>query len=262
MQVGIVQNRQYINQSVAFKAQLSGISRYLFEYSEPRDKREAPDKFLFQELASLGKKPEDIYVLDLGAGQGRNTIPLAQKGYNVTAIEVTKQGCDSILAEAKAANLSSKVEVMQANVLDSLPVPKEHFSFAFMSHMSQHLSPEELKQALMVAKEHLVSGGKVVFDALLRKNPNYKKYDVIPSAMTKSRYKSLGDYGAASFDGRDIVNACTQADLRFVRRDKFIEIGKRAWYEHQNLWGGFRVLDYFEGFLRKPVELNWFVFRK
>jgi 2-polyprenyl-3-methyl-5-hydroxy-6-metoxy-1,4-benzoquinol methylase len=44
-------------------------------------------------------------ILDFGAGTGRLAIPLAQKGYNVTAVEQSNAMANELRKKAKAANL-------------------------------------------------------------------------------------------------------------------------------------------------------------
>ena len=59
----------------------------------------------FAQLPAKGK------VLDLGCGQGRNAIPLAQMGFEVTGIDISKTGINQMCAIAKEAalNLTGKV---------------------------------------------------------------------------------------------------------------------------------------------------------
>ena len=41
-------------------------------------------------LEESGKEKQDIKLLDLGAGTGRYSVPLAEEGYDVTAVELVK----------------------------------------------------------------------------------------------------------------------------------------------------------------------------
>src|SRR3972149_10873265 len=45
-------------------------------------------------------------VLDIGAGQGRSTLPLARKGFDVTCIDTAQTGIEQILSVARAEGLS------------------------------------------------------------------------------------------------------------------------------------------------------------
>ena len=45
-------------------------------------------------------------VLDLGCGQGRNAIPLARLGFEVTGVDLTKVGISQMNQIAKSENLT------------------------------------------------------------------------------------------------------------------------------------------------------------
>ena len=48
-------------------------------------------KYIHDCLSMLGVEKENIKILDIGAGTGRYSIPLAEEGYDVTAVELVKQ---------------------------------------------------------------------------------------------------------------------------------------------------------------------------
>ena len=60
-----------------------------------------------------GREPRDIRVLDIGAGPGFFSIILAERGYNVTAVDYT----ESMLAAAKknAGELEERITFLQMN---------------------------------------------------------------------------------------------------------------------------------------------------
>lgn len=57
-------------------------------------------------LAPLPKPDKNTSVLDFGAGSGRITIPLLQKGYTVTAVDLSNQSLTKIAAIAKDLKFS------------------------------------------------------------------------------------------------------------------------------------------------------------
>ena len=56
-------------------------------------------------IAFFNKYPENGKILDLGCGQGRDSIPLARLGFDVTGIDNSKVGIEQMNQIAKTENL-------------------------------------------------------------------------------------------------------------------------------------------------------------
>ena len=55
-------------------------------------------------LAGEAADPSTHWVLDIGAGTGRNTLALARRGHPVDAVEMTPKFADIIRAEARTGS--------------------------------------------------------------------------------------------------------------------------------------------------------------
>jgi 16S rRNA A1518/A1519 N6-dimethyltransferase RsmA/KsgA/DIM1 with predicted DNA glycosylase/AP lyase activity len=67
---------------------------------------------LFDDLVSLAQVPQKARLVEIGCGTGQATLPLAQRGYAITCVELGKQL--AAVAQRKLANFTS-VEVINAN---------------------------------------------------------------------------------------------------------------------------------------------------
>jgi len=218
----------------------------------------SPDEFIVSRLRS---RPAALNVLDIGAGQGRNTIPIAQIGHHVTAMEINPKGRECIGQRAIDKNVTKNVSILYANILDKVLLESKA-DFAFMSHVSQHFNLQELSKVLANISENLKIGGEFVFDALIRRSKKYDGYESLPKALSR-KYESLEDIGAASFTEEDILNISEDAHLKMDLKAPFGEISAgRAAYENESLWGGSNLFGTHLGIRRKPVKLTWFVFKK
>ena len=71
-------------------------------------------KYIHKYLEQLGKKPEEIKLLDIGAGTGRYSVPLAEEGYDVTAVELVKHNLGRLKQK------SDKVKAYQRDARSSI----------------------------------------------------------------------------------------------------------------------------------------------
>lgn len=251
--------------AINFKSRLQG-NEYHMSYSlDYNHNGKKPDKFILSRLQMLSKNPEETVVIDLGAGQGRNSIPIAKKGFNLYSCEICELGRNIIAKEAKSKYVRKNITILNHNILDKLRIG-ENVDFVFMSHVSQHFKINELKQVFKNVAEVMKEDGEFVFDFLERMKANYKNYDKFPKALKRAcrdGSNTMDEIGAASFIREDVIQAAKDAGLKLVKEapsSKYI-LGKSK-YEKQNIWGGFNILDFLCGIQRRPVKLKWFVFRK
>ncbi len=110
--------------------------------------------FLREHIAEL--PPGD--ALDLAAGEGRNAVFLAQKGYRVTTIEKSSVGIAKARAWAKEAGI--ELNLIEAD-LENYSLPKEAFDVVFCSYYTQRSLFPQMERALR-------SGGALLIQTYTR----------------------------------------------------------------------------------------------
>lgn len=101
-----------------------------------------------------GKKKQEIRLLDIGAGTGRYSIPLAKEGYDVSAVELVKHNLGRLKAKC------SLVKAYQGNALKLKRFEDEAFDMVLLFGPLYHLKSEpEKAAALKEAKRVLKTGG-------------------------------------------------------------------------------------------------------
>jgi SAM-dependent methyltransferase len=105
-------------------------------------------------------------VLELGAGQGRDTLYLARQGLYVTALDYALGTVEIIAAKAQAAGLSEMVSVARHDIRQLLPLPDASVDASY-SHMlfSMALTTSELEGLAGELRRVLRPGGLVVYTA-------------------------------------------------------------------------------------------------
>ncbi len=112
-------------------------------------------------------------ALDLGAGEGRNSLWLARRGWQVTAVDLSTVALDRLAAEAAAEGLAIKTEL--ADISDYL-ARGERFDLVVVANI--HPAPEERGRLLAAAADAVASGGHLFvvghhLDSLGRAGPPF-----------------------------------------------------------------------------------------
>lgn len=132
-------------------------------------------------LKSVGLKSEEfslkstIRLLDIGAGTGRYSIPLAEEGYNVTAVELVKYNLGILKKKAKAAAAKRtmpddqtlgnalKLTAMQGTALRLKKLESNSFDVTLLFGPMYHITAFADKvKALMEAKRVTKEGGVIL----------------------------------------------------------------------------------------------------
>jgi 2-polyprenyl-3-methyl-5-hydroxy-6-metoxy-1,4-benzoquinol methylase len=218
-----------------------------------------PDAKAMDMARSLGA-PGEVTVLDIGAGTGRNTLPLAREGFLVDALEPAPALCKVLKESVEAEQLS--VGVVEGNVLDeALESPRPRYRMLLMSEVvaSHFRSVEQLKQLFQAAQRLLEPGGVLVFNLFLS-DGGYKPDDL---ARQMSQV-----FWCVLFSRRDLEVAVDGLGFERLADESAAEYEREhlpegqwpstGWYEG---WSGGQ--DLFDlAAERPPMELRWMVYRK
>ncbi len=105
-------------------------------------------------------------VLELGAGQGRDTFYLARQGMHVTALDFAPGTVETLTSKANAAGLADMVSATRHDIRQPLPLPDASIDASY-SHMlfCMAFTTGELERLAGELRRVLRPGGLVVYTA-------------------------------------------------------------------------------------------------
>ena len=152
----------------------------------------------------------NIHILDIGAGTGAYSIPLAEEGYSVTAVELVRYNL-GILKQK-----SSQVEAYQGNAMKLSRFRDESFDMTLLFGPMYHLFTEEDQlKALSEAKRVTKKGGIILVAYVMN------EYAVITYAFKEGHIKECLEKGMLTEDFRTVSD---EKDLYHYMRTE--DIGK------------------------------------
>lgn len=198
-------------------------------------------------------------VLDLGAGTGRNAIPLARRGFTVTAVEPVALFVEE-LAKA-ASDQGVRIEVVHADALSpDLVLAPESYRFILLAELVPHLRHvTEVRTLLTRLSTALGPGGRLLMNAFVGLE-GYK-----PDAVARQA-------GEVAWAG-----VLSRSDLAFVTEElPFDRVSDESAYEYEKAHlppEAWPPTEWFEDWAhgrnvfalppgRAPVELRWLDYRK
>ena len=142
------------------------------------------DYFYSKQKSYFGEEPSDGLVamlkqyqvnigkaLDIGAGEGRNSVYLAGLGFDVTSIEPTKDGSNKIIEKSNQLDLN--INVLNCDYLSENL--NEKYDFIIAGTSLDHMEKDYLDKAVEKLKGSLNKGGLVYIVVFTQDDPGYLK---------------------------------------------------------------------------------------
>ncbi|HEY3500781.1 MAG TPA: class I SAM-dependent methyltransferase [Polyangiaceae bacterium] len=123
-----------------------------------------PDSKVMDLCHSLGT---DAPVLDIGAGTGRNTLPMARAGHPTSAVELSPDLARILRTDAEKEGLT--VQLFEGDVLNAdLDLPESHFRLIILCEVVSHFrSAADLRRLFERTARLLAPGGLLAFSVFL-----------------------------------------------------------------------------------------------
>jgi len=125
--------------------------------------------------AELFAKENKKRILELGAGQGRDTLFFAQNGFDVYAVDYSESGLREIRRKTQAWGVRGSIKVIRHDVRNRFPFDDETFDACY-SHMlyCMALTTIELEFLSDEIRRVLKPGGLNIYTVRHTNDPDYR----------------------------------------------------------------------------------------
>ncbi len=169
--------------------------------------KKIPDYFgtepspLLVEYCHLLNKPGP--VLDIGAGQGRNSLFLAQKGYTVDAVEPSQVGVDTINRIASESN--QPIRAYCTDFEDFVP-PETPFGAVLLFGIIQMLEWESINLLIEKIQAWTAPGSHILISAFTTDDPGFGRIAATSEKVGKNSYRMEGGTCRTFLEPDEVLN--------------------------------------------------------
>ncbi|UCJ10560.1 MAG: class I SAM-dependent methyltransferase [Phormidium sp. PBR-2020] len=209
-----------------------------------------PDAKAMTLAASLGEAAE-VSVLDIGAGIGRNSLPLAKRGHPVAAVVTNSEAAKQLQEMADSRNLS--VHLLPGDFLDNPQVTGD-YHLAIAPEVLPHLrSPQAMAHFFGQSRRVLAPTGRLLVGAFLAK-PGY-----IPEAEVQELAQACGCSFLTQSELEDILE---HVGFRIESQESVVayestHLPAAAWLPSESFLTWATGQELFPGLINPPVAFYW-----
>ncbi len=150
--------------------------------------------------------PENARILDMPCGLGWHSLLLAEEGYRVTGVDLSKEYINNLVKNAKERTLP--VRSLQLNMLD-FTTPEPYDVLLCLGNSFSYFNANNMQRLTSVMGESLKPGGKLVINT-------GSLAECILSHLQEQSWMQLGDMLFLMAHEYDCILGALKTDMQFI----------------------------------------------
>ena len=163
-----------------------------------------------EEVCNITKYTKDGTVLDIGGGEGRNAIYLAEQGFDVSVIDISKVGIDRLKNKTKQKGLKINTDVVDILEEDI----KGEFDVIINSFVLHHMNESDAVKIIKDSQKHTNKGGINILSTFSNQGDLYERN------IKSNRFYPSEDFIRELYKGWDTKELSTKEIITHARNKK------------------------------------------
>lgn len=158
-------------------------------------------------------------VLDLGIGQGRNSIPLAELGFNVTGVDYSTK-CLEI-----CKNTCNKLNLVKSDIR-TFDIEKDKYDMILSGYVLHFLHKNDSYQIIKNIKNNLKNNGIVYISVFSLEDPKFSKHSTSSDFEILDNnilHNKVNDTYVSFFSKDEVLNLFSDFKTIFVSEEYCLE---------------------------------------
>lgn len=158
-------------------------------------------------------------VLDLGIGQGRNSIPLAELGFNITGVDYSTK-CLEI-----CKNTCNKLNLVKSDIR-TFDIEKDKYDMILSGYVLHFLHKNDSYQIIKNIKNNIKNNGIVYISVFSLEDPKFSKYSTSSDFEILDNnilHNKVNDTYVSFFSKDEVLNLFSDFKTIFVSEEYCLE---------------------------------------
>jgi len=168
----------------------------------------------FAPLANSG------HALDLGMGEGRDAIFLAQKGFDVVGVDNSEIGIEKCNDRTKKLGVEVKTKLHDVR---RFRIAKNKYSLILSNNIFQFITKSEAHQVSGSIVDGLKKGGLVIASVLTYDDPRYREYKKKTTELEPGTFLMVNGDIYSLYDYRELLELFTSLRLLYYAEYDFYD---------------------------------------
>ncbi|MEK6878133.1 MAG: class I SAM-dependent methyltransferase, partial [Nanoarchaeota archaeon] len=151
------------------------------------------------EIAAIFRKNNIRKILDLGCGYGRHVIYFAKRGFDVSGIDISKEGIKITNSWLKKENLKADLKI--GDIYKKLPYPDNSFDAVIATGVIDHNEIQNIRKMILELRRVLRPNGLIFIVTAKRKFKSKNQIIILKFVDQRTRCKFIAPRTCVPLEG-------------------------------------------------------------